>query len=391
MKPIIMPVVGQDLETGKIVEWLKGENDPVEKGQVILLVESEKASFEIEAEEDGVLLKILHPEGTEVEVLKPVGYVGRAGERFDETKAEAATEHRPPTGAVEATATPEQRAAAPAERKEPPVSPSARRIAKEMGVDLTKLKGSGPRGRIVRSDVLAAGTAGEQTGDEDVVLPFGRMRKRLAERLLASKHTIPHFHLFQDVDMTEADEWRRGFNTARGAHITITDLVVKAAAMALRGSPKLNAHVEAEKITLCGNVHVGVAVAVEDGLLVPVIPNADRLRLAEISERSSSNADAARRGALAPGPTGTFTVTSLGMHGVKRFVPIINPPECAILAVGSIAPAVVPVSGGIGVRDMMSLTLACDHRAVDGAAAATLLREVKTNLEDVSGRLRHWV
>ena len=387
MKPIVMPVVGQDLETGKIVQWLKGENDPVQKGQVILLVESEKASFEIEAEEDGVLLKILHPEGTEVEVLKPVGYVGRVGERFDEAEAEAPTAHP-----AEATAAPEQRAAAPPpDRKEPAVSPSARRIAKEMGVDLTKLKGSGPGGRIVRRDVWAAATGGEQTGGEDVVLPFGKMRKRLAERLLASKHTIPHFHLFQDVDMTEADEWRRGFNAARGVHITITDLVVKAAAMAMRECPKLNAHVEAEKITLCGNVHVGVAVAVEDGLLVPVIPNADRLRLAEISERSSSNADAARRGALAPGPTGTFTVTSLGMHGVKRFVPIINPPECAILAVGSIAPAVVPVPGGIGVRDMMSLTLGCDHRAVDGAAAATLLREVKTDLEDVSGRLRHWV
>ena len=387
MKPIIMPVMGQDMETGLIVQWIKKENDPVKKGEAILVTESEKASFEVEAEQDGILLKILYPEGSEVEVLKPVGYIGQPGEKYEQPQdKEIDGENAAPVPIPEQG----EAAASPAMPDKVMASPSAKRIARERGLELVQEMGSGPGGRITKRDLPQPAADSPPMPVEDVVVPFGKMRKRIAERLTASKRNIPHIYLFENVDMTDTASWRKRLNADHTIKITITDLIIKATAMSLRAFPRLNAHVTEAQITFRKDVNVGVAVAVNDGLLVPVIPNADQLSLTQIAEKSKNNAEAAHRGKMSMGKPGTFTITSLGMFGVRQFVPIINPPECAILAVGAVTAAVVPVPGGIGVRNIMPLTLACDHRAVDGAEAAGLLKEIKKYLEDVA-TLQHWV
>jgi pyruvate dehydrogenase E2 component (dihydrolipoamide acetyltransferase) len=389
-----MPQVGQDILTAKIIEWRKKENERVEKGEVVLVVESDKAAFEVEAEESGVLLKILYQEGDEVEVFKPLAYVGQPGE---ESQAAGATEapDEPVSEVKRAERQPEQAAAA--REGEPRVervfaSPSARRVARELGVSLNQVRGSGPNNRITKEDVLAAASSrglaragiaeGEQgVSSEDLTVPFDKTRKRIAEKLTLSKQTIPHFYLSVDVDMSAALEWRAVENRKRGAKITITDMIIKACAVALAQFERMNAHGDREKIVLKKRIHIGVATSVERELLVPVIPDADKKSLLEISEISKKNAEGAKRGIVNPRPVGTFTVTTLGMHSIKEYLPIINPPECGILAVGTVEKRVVPLDEAVVVRDMMTLTLACDHRAVDGVYAARFLNQIKAYLE----------
>jgi pyruvate dehydrogenase E2 component (dihydrolipoamide acetyltransferase) len=237
-------------------------------------------------------------------------------------------------------------------------------------VDLAALVGSGPGGRITGGDVLAAADGA------GTVLPFGKMRKRIAERLSLSARSIPHFYLSMDVDVTDAQAWRRSFNDERSEHVTVTDLLIRAAALALREFERLNAHGEDDRLIVRKEVNVGVAVAVEDGLLVPVVPEADKKTLIELSRLSKQNAEAARRGVMRSAAVGTFTVSSLGMDGVGWFLPLINPPECAILAAGAVQHRVVPVGADVAVREIMTLTLGCDHRAVDGRYAAAFLNRV---------------
>jgi len=371
MITIIMPQVGQDIPSARIIEWRKAEGERVEAGEVVLVVESEKASFEVEAEQGGTLLKVLHGEDEEVDVFAPLAYIGEPGEPIPE--------------AVE-----EEAEAEPAQRPSPPpapkprqgrmaASPSARRIARERGVDLSTVTGSGPGGRIIKRDVVGAPA---QVAEGDTVEPFGRMRRRIAERLSLSARTVPHFYLSMDVDMTDALAWRREFNDSANAHVTVTDLVIRAAALALRDFERLNAHVDADRMVIKARVNIGVAVGTGDGLLVPVIADADRLDLPRIAELNRRNAEAALRGALRSGAVGTFTITSMGMFGVREFRPIINPPECAILAVGAAHKCLVPTHDGPAARDVMTLTLGCDHRAVDGAYAAQFLGRVKESLEN---------
>lgn len=373
MMPIIMPQVGQDIPSATIIEWRRREGDHVEKGEVVLVVESDKASFEVEADRSGVLLKILHQEGEEVEILRPLAYVGQEGEVVAEEELEQ-------IAPAEAPSEPEReelpaRPAVQDERARVFASPSARRLAGERGLELAGIKGTGPGGRITKRDVLAAPVA------DETVLPFGKMRRRMAERLTLSAQTIPHFYLSVDVDMTEAQQWRLAFNGEHGEQVTVTDMVIKASALSLAEFERINVHVEADRLILKRDVNVGVAVAMDDGLLVPVIAEADRKGLVEVSRISRKNAETARRGAISSQAVGTFTISSLGMCAVSRFLPIINPPECAILAVSSVEQRVVHVAGGIAVRDMMTLTLGCDHRAVDGAYAAGFLNRIKGHLE----------
>jgi len=400
MKAIIMPQVGQDIPDAVISQWLKQESDWVEKGEVILVVESDKASFEIEAECSGVLRQVLYRQGDRVAVFKPLAYIGEVGE------APPPVSNEQPGAVTTPVATAESGSSAVEPRRSTPAaSPSARRLAQELGIDLSQIHGSGPGNRIIKRDLLEARAAvsevrrpaepqrqplsarvpgrslAESKTPEDVVITFGRVRKVIADRLSLSKRTIPHFHLFVDVDMTDALSWRSRTNAEEGNRITVTDLVVHAAAQTLRDFPRLNAHVEDERLILRKRINLGVAVAAEDGLLVPVIPDAGSLSLHEIAKLSRKNAEEARRGVVDSRLMGTFTVSSLGMHGVNRFLPIINPPECAILAVGAAEPRVMPVPGGIGVRQMMTLDLACDHRAVDGAYAAGFLTQLKAFLE----------
>ncbi len=382
-----MPQVGQDIPSAVILEWRKEEGQSVEKGEVLLVVESDKASFEVEAEAEGVLLKIVHGEGEEVDILQPVGYVGGEGEEFDESALHL---QHPPEAPEEAD---RPAAARPASSSGPRpaavragviASPSARRIARERGIDLSSVTGSGPGGRIIKRD-LAERPAVTEPGlaPGDSVLTFSRLRRRIAERLTEAQRSVPMFALHADADMTETAAWRRERNERTGVRVTITDLIVKACADALAQYPRMNAHVYADRMVLRAGVNVGVAVATEEGLLVPVIGDADGLSLEEIAAASRRNAEAANRGALVSDAVGTFTVSSLGMYGVARFDPIINPPECAILGVGAIEQRVVAVNDTMRLRRMMTLTLVGDHRAVDGSYAAKFLECIRTNLQNM--------
>ncbi|MFW6154941.1 MAG: dihydrolipoamide acetyltransferase family protein [Planctomycetota bacterium] len=385
MVPVNMPQVGQDIAKATIIEWLKAEGDPVAAGEVIAVVESEKASFEVEADTDGVLLKRLYDAGDEGPVLEPIAWVGRPGDSVDDA-AEAASE-TPPASAPAATA-PATVAAPMTERLA--VSPVARRLAAAHDVDLSTLTGTGPGGRIVKADVLAAAESpaaespaaapADALPETDTEVPFDRMRATIARRLTRAARTVPHFSIAVDVDMTDANRWRKT-PAAGGVKITVTDIIIHATARALREYARLNAIVDETKLTLKPRVNIGVATAVDNGLLVPVIADAHVRSLSEIAVASREAAETARRGTLTSTAAGTFTVSSLGMYGVGRFTPIINAPECAILAVAAITPRVVPVGEAIGVRQMMTLTLACDHRAIDGPYAAAFLNRLKTALE----------
>jgi len=374
MTPVVMPQIGENLRTGHIVEWLKQENDPVEKGEVVLAVESEKAVFEVEAETSGVLAKILHQAGEEVEVFATLAYIGRPGEVFEEQEEAPAEKVAAPAGPL---------AAPPLGAGSRPrtfASPSARRLARELKVDLVRVQGSGPGGRIVKRDILAAAST---AAPGDRIVPFGRLRQRIAERMTLSKQTIPHFYLFADVDMTAALTWREQVKGGSGVRISITALIIRAAARALRQFERMNAHVEMDRLILKEGIHIGVATAVDDGLLVPVVAEADKKSVVEIDAICRENAAAAGRGAVKPHPEATFTITNLGMYDITRFLPIINPPECAMLAVGAVEERVVSMDRAIGVRQVMTLTLACDHRGVDGTYAARFLNRVKHFLENL--------
>lgn len=375
----MMPQVGQDIETAKLLEWHKQENDQVSRGDIIATVESDKASFDVEAFAEGVLLKHLYEEGDEVKVLTPIAYLGEPGEAMpDDTPPVDPSLSSAPSPPGQAPVGPE------AEMGQPGVkaSPSAKRVARKKGIDLASLEGSGPGGRITKEDVLAAANAQGPQDTEDEVIPFSPLRTRIAERLTRSKQTIPHFTLFADIMMTEALAWRRRFNEQQGTKVTVTDLLIKATALGLKEHPQMNAHVETDRIIRKQHINIGVAVSLPDGLAVPVIADADTKSLVQISQASRQNAKAMRQAKLLSDAIGTFTVSNLGMFGIDRFVPIINPPECAILALGRAQQRPGVVNGSVCVCDIMCATLACDHRAVDGAVAAGFLETIKHSLED---------
>jgi pyruvate dehydrogenase E2 component (dihydrolipoamide acetyltransferase) len=380
-KAVMMPQVGQDIETATIVEWHKKENDTVNKGDVIATVESDKASFDVEAYESGVLLKRLYEEGQEVKVLTPIAYLGRQGESVEEVPATVQVNH--PQAALEAATQPDSSVSADKcqGQLKAKASPSARRLAKEKGIDLKNVTGTGPGGRITSQDLLNACEDGKDT-DADEVIPFSPMRARIAERLTRSKQTIPHFYLFTEVDMAEVLARRRQLNEDQDVKITVTDMIIKAVALALREYPKMNAHVVDNKVVVKKNVNIGVAVSVPDGLAVPVIPDADTKTLIQISQESRQNTEAMRAGKLLSTAVSSFTVSNLGMYKVDMFLPIINPPECAILAIGQIAEKPAVVQGNLAARSLMNITLACDHRAVDGTIAARFLEKIKQQLEN---------
>lgn len=405
MTPIIMPQIGQDVETGVITRWTKAVGDAVKKGEVLATVEGDKAAFDIESPADGVLLQIAVDAGKEGRVLEAVGFVGQAGEQPAGTAA-----------AAPAASAPSQAASAPASRPAPAPaprsaaapasprgrvfsSPAARRVARERGISLEGIRGTGPGGRIMKRDVLSApeGAAASaapraaaptpapiraSADGQDTVIPFTRMRQIIADRLSLSKSTIPHFYLFQDLDMEDALRWRDLFNQRGGAKVTVTDMIVWAAAATLRDFPRINAHVEQDRLVAKARICVGVATATEDGLLVPAIPDTDNLEIQDLSAEIRRRSQEARSGKLDLSVKGTFTVTSLGMFGTQSFLPIINPPEAAILAVGAAESRPVAVGNLVGVRKLMTVTLACDHRAVNGAEAAQFLARLKQIFAD---------
>jgi pyruvate dehydrogenase E2 component (dihydrolipoamide acetyltransferase) len=408
---IIMPQGGQDITEGRVVRWLKSEGDQVKKGEVICEVETEKAVFEVESPIDGVVLKILVLAGKVAQVFSTIGYVGAAGESVEiddeeeapEEKKEAKKEDKDSTVDVAAL---KKKVAARGKGKKDKVKASgrARKLADQKGVDLSQLQGSGPRGRITEKDVLAhietqaipAAPAPEPAAAAPVpaapagglrgkTVAMSRMRKVIARRLQQSKQTSPHFYVTVSVDMTDAIKLREEINAgaASDSKISLNDMVVKASAAALSEFSAVNCKVEEENIVYLQDINIGVAVSVEEGLLVPVLPEVDTLSLKGIAKKTKELIVQAKAGKQATLTPGTFTVSNMGMLDVDNFIAIINPPETAILAVGSVRKKLVVADDGtIKIRDMMNMTLSADHRAVDGVLGSQFVNKIKHGLEN---------
>ena len=382
---VVMPALEMAQETGKLISWLKEEGQAVVKGEPLLEIETDKAVMEIESPGDGVLAGIKAQPGAEVPVGRTIAWIVRPGEvpPADEAPLESGRKTTAPAApsSPSFTGTP---TAQPTTR-DIKISPKARRLAAERGVDLSQITGSGPGGEILASDITAV--AGTQVAEAAIesASPISRL---MAERTTLSWTTVPHFFLVRDVDADALNEAREqlapGIEKSRGVKLTHTDLLVALIARVLLKHPRMNASWASEGIRPNADVNMGVAMAVNDGVVAPVIPNAHQIELGEIAAQRSDLVERARAGRLRPADIagGTFTISNLGMFGVDAFSAIITPPQAAILAVGQIVDRVVPVDGRPGIRPMMTLTLSSDHRVVDGARAAEFFRDVSAAIRN---------
>ena len=404
---IVMPKLGLTMESGAISAWLVEEGQEVQKGQALLEIATDKVTMEVEAQADGILRKILVPAGQEVPVSTTIGVIAAADEDIGSYAAAAPSDSAPSPPPAPATAPsdsaspPTPASSIPAPQTSAPsvdsdgrrphkTSPKARKIAAEHGLDLAGVSGSGPGGRIVSADVLAlveqARLAPVPTPAVPVaegLIELSRAEQVAAERLTASYQQIPHIHISMDVSAVWLQQFRTGYQL-EGKKISFNDLIVKATARTLSEFPRVNSLEEGGHFRYASQINIGVAVAAEQGLVVPVIRDAAEKTVEEIALEGTRLIDAARRGELGPDDMlgGTFTISNLGMFGVSRFTAIINPPQVAILAVGAIENRVV-ASGAdaFAVRPQLTLTLAADHRVVDGALAARFLARLKEVLE----------
>jgi pyruvate dehydrogenase E2 component (dihydrolipoamide acetyltransferase) len=462
-----MPQLSDTMKIGVMRKWRKNEGDKVSPGEVLAEVETDKATMDFEAFDEGVLLKRLIADGASVPVGTPIAIIGKAGEDTAALEAEAkarqaggkpAAKAEAPKAAAPAPApkaapapAPAPKAAAPAPAPRPApapkaapapaaaagkvlASPLARKLATDLGIDLRGVQGSGPGGRIVERDVKAAAEGGSAGANgvafdvhaaeeapstratasappvsaatplpaqlaperraearpaaparqEDVVKPLSMMRRTIATRLLEAKTTVPHFYLTADVDMDAAMEFREQVAQVHGAKLSVNDLVLKACALAMRRIPEANASFTEEAIIEHARVDIGMAVAIEDGLITPVIRDADKKTIGQIATEARELAKRARDRKLKPDEyTGaTFSVSNLGMMGIRDFAAIINPPEGGILAVGTVRKEpVVNKEGKIVVGQRMSITISCDHRVIDGALGAKVLQAIVGILE----------
>ncbi len=461
MYTVVMPKLGDTMEEGKILNWIKQEGDKIAKGDSLAEIETEKVNIEVEAFSEGTLRKILVPAGATMPIGAPIALIGSPSEPLpaDATGGPSATA-TPPSPGSQANAAPEiiapqpvaqplgaeghtepeqpvaptpvGAAPAPASNGYAPlamngaaptsapaqtngrvfISPIARRIAAEHNLDIGQIPGTGPGGRIVRDDVQsylasqqtaaqyapvpqaqpAQLPAAAQPGEEVEAVPLSNMRRTIARRLQASMQTVPHFYVTVVIDTTKLGQFRASINDYAATlpepvKVSYNDLIVKAAAAALTRFPQVNASFDGERLLVKKHVNVGIAVALEQGLIVPVVRDADKRGVLDIARESRRLAEAARAGKLKPEEFsgGTFSVSNLGMFDVEEFTAIINPPESAILAVGAIVPTPVVVDGQVTVRDRMKVTLSSDHRVLDGAISARFLQEIKRLLEEPMG------
>jgi pyruvate dehydrogenase E2 component (dihydrolipoamide acetyltransferase) len=363
---VVMPRLSLTMKEGTVGKWYKKEGETVEKGEPIAEIVSEKATYDLEAASSGVVRKILVKEGVDAPVNAVLAVIGTPDETISEveTRAEAA------------------QTAAIVSEKRVIASPAAKRLARDHAIDLSAVEGSGPEGRIVEDDVarLIKPKSGGQPRVKEVVHLSG-FRKTSAERLSTSFRTAPHSTVMMDVDVSTAGELHERLQ------LSYTTIILKAVATALMEVSIVNSTLEGDEIKIFADVNIGVAVATESGLVVPVIHNADKKTLKEIDAAVVDLTEKAKLTKLSREEVtgGTFTVTNLGMYGVDLFIPIINPPEAAILAVGRIVEKPVSVSGRVEAKPMMTLSVSYDHRIIDGALAAQFLRNVKDKLEKASG------
>jgi pyruvate dehydrogenase E2 component (dihydrolipoamide acetyltransferase) len=373
---VIMPALGLAQETGKVLRWLKADGDAVSKGEPLLEVETDKVTVEVEAPTDGILGGLRAAEGDDVPVGQAVAFVLGSGEAAPERAAVATEPHAAVRQEPSAEAA-EQPAEAKARRRL--ASPKARRLAREQGIDLDSVTGSGPHGSVLAADLESTGRDGART------LDTGAVWQRMAERIAKNWQTVPHFFLVREVDAGRLQGWRE---TARGRPgceaLTYSDLLVRICATALREHPRVNATWRDGSVVALDEINVGLAVATEEALVVPVIHGADGLDLAALAARRAELVEAARDGRLQPADVqgGTFTISNLGMYGVDAFLAVLNAPQAAILAVGRIVERVVPVDGAPAVRPTMTLSVSLDHRVVDGARGAQFLDTVAALVEE---------
>ena len=405
-----MPKLSDTMTEGVVAEWHKKVGDQVESGEVLAEIETDKATMEFESFQDGVLLHVGVEKGATAAVDSILAILGEAGEdvagllaaEAEAPAAEAAPAEPAPAPTPAPAPAPAPVAVAPAPAVEAAVatpavpkpssngkvkaSPLAARLAAERGIDLGRVVGTGEGGRIVKRDIEAyvpAPAAGMGAVESSTDHPVSQMRKTIARRLAESKFTAPHFYLKLSVDMDAAVEARQAINAQEGVKVSFNDMVVKAVSLALKKHPAVNSAWMDNFIRTSDHVHIGVAVAVEDGLLVPVVRHADRKSLTEIGAEVKEYAGKARDKKLQPSDWegNTFTISNLGMFGIEDFTAIINPPDACILAVGGISDVPVVRDGAVVPGKVMKLTLSCDHRVVDGATGAAFLQEVKSLLE----------
>ena len=410
-----MPKLGFDMAEGLLVRWMKAEGDAVEQGEVLAEIETDKATVEVESEATGIILKHLVAEDSIVPIGAPITVIGEQGEDFDfgsievEAEAEGGATLQAATSekATLQAATPETPTPSPIAAGDSPTdgdgrlpdgaraSPVARRLAAERGIEIGSIAGSGPQGRIVKRDVEAAFPAGAPTNapiptavaaTETVRVELTKLRAAIGRRMTAAKQQLPHFYVTSDLDAAPMMDLRRQLNSRMpdDGKFSVNDFLVKAAAMALREFPNLNASLDGDEIVRHGHINVGVAVALEGGLMTVVAKDVDRKPIRQLSSELRDLAVRARSGKVRPGDIegSTFTVSNLGMFQVDHFIAIINPPEAAILAVGSVREEAVVVNGQVVPGTRLQVTLSADHRVTDGAEAARWLQVFRQYIEN---------
>jgi pyruvate dehydrogenase E2 component (dihydrolipoamide acetyltransferase) len=396
---VIMPALEMAQETGKVISWKKKEGERVTKGEALLEIETDKAVVEIEATGDGILAGVKAPEGSVVPVGQTIAWLVQPGEQPPAETAVAATGRTggsAPAAQAASAAVPSGPAVNPADVQ---VSPKARRLAKELGVDLGRVRGSGSGGEILASDIEAAAKAGTQAAPAAAAaaaaIPAGGkietpgvIGRLMAERTTQSWTTAPHFFVTREVDASGMVALREKLapeiEKSHGVKVTHTDTMVALVARTLAKHPRINSSFTPEGIRLHGDVNIGIAMAVEDGVVTAVIPRANTTGLAQIAVQRRDLTERARANRLRPADISgaTFTISNLGMYQVDAFTAIIVPPQAGILAVGAITDRVVPVDGNIGIRPMISVTLSCDHRVADGARGAAFLNDLAAAIRE---------
>jgi pyruvate dehydrogenase E2 component (dihydrolipoamide acetyltransferase) len=410
MAEIIMPKMGDAMTEGKVLRWYKKAGDAVKKGEPVAEIETDKVNLDLEAEDDGTIGEVAAQEGEMVPVggvlatLLGPGEKAPASDPQQRRKTDKKDSVKHTTGeyaeAIEMKAPRVDRTAA-ANVVEMPKSgdggrrrssPLARKVAREMGVSLDQIQGSGPQGRIIAADVKNVGRASARPGGlkpavhpamESKSIPLTAMRRTIAKRLSESIGPIPHFYLTADYDVTNLLALREQVNEVEGVKTSVNDYVVRAAALALRHHPNVNSSFGEEAIAQHGEIHIGIAVATAEGLITPVVRNADTKSVVEIAAEVRALAEKAKNRKLKPDEYqgSTFTISNLGAWGIDEFTAIINPPNAAILAVGAAKTQPVVVDRQVVIRDRMKITMSCDHRVVDGAAGAEFLRTLRQYIE----------
>jgi len=402
---ISMPKLGFDMAEGLLVRWVKQVGENINKGDVLAEIETDKATVEVESSASGVVLSHIVDQGSMVPVNAPIAIVGAAGEKVDAvpSKVESQKSEEKPASQTQPTAAPVTQTSAPTDNGPVKASPLARKVAKDNGVNLASVQGTGPGGRVVRKDVEAALSSGQLTVGsgqqrpqpstinyqptvEDKTIPTTKLRQAIGRRLVESKQTIPHFYVTHEYKMEAVMEMRKQINAylPDNEKVSVNDFIIKAAALTLRQFPNLNATLKGNEIIQFGHVNVSVAVTVPGGLMTVVVKDADAKSLRQISGEIKAMAGRARDGKVKPEDVdgSTFSTSNLGMYDVEEFIAIVNPPEAAILAIGSAKETPVVEGGQIKIGSRMKATISVDHRVSDGAEAAQFMQAMAGFLEN---------